>query len=76
MLAAWMRMKYPHVIQGALASSAPIFNFKGADGASDTKFYDIITEDYNQTIPGNTTDNRCGLGIKEGFEYVAAFSLV
>jgi pimeloyl-ACP methyl ester carboxylesterase len=71
MLAAWMRMKHPHVIQGALASSAPIFYFKGAEGAPETRFFDIITEDFNQTTPGNTTDNRCGLGIREGFELLA-----
>jgi len=71
MLAAWMRMKHPHVIQGALAASAPIFYFKGADGAPETKFFDIITEDFNQTMPGNTTDNRCGTGIKEAFTYFA-----
>lgn len=28
-LAAWMRMKYPQTIQGALASSAPILSFDG-----------------------------------------------
>lgn len=53
MLAAWMRMKFPHAIQGALAASAPIFYFKGADGAPETKFFEIITEDFGRTLPKN-----------------------
>eukprot|EP00983_Pelagomonas_calceolata_P055148 1144009-Pelagomonas_calceolata.AAC.3 len=31
MLAAWMRMKYPATIDGAIAASAPIWNFEGED---------------------------------------------
>uniref|UniRef100_U5ET05 Lysosomal Pro-X carboxypeptidase n=1 Tax=Corethrella appendiculata TaxID=1370023 RepID=U5ET05_9DIPT len=29
MLSAWMRMKYPHLVEGSISSSAPIRQFKG-----------------------------------------------
>ncbi|XP_058088246.1 uncharacterized protein LOC131235127 [Magnolia sinica] len=44
MLAAWFRLKYPHVAIGALASSAPILNFEGI--TSPYTFNDIITRDF------------------------------
>ncbi|KHN33176.1 Lysosomal Pro-X carboxypeptidase [Glycine soja] len=44
MLAAWFRMKYPHVAIGALASSAPILQF--LDLVSPYTYTDIITQDY------------------------------
>lgn len=44
MLAAWMRMKYPHIIQGALASSAPIMFFTGA--VSPYAYNEVATKSY------------------------------
>jgi pimeloyl-ACP methyl ester carboxylesterase len=43
-LAAWFRLKYPHLAHGAVASSAPLFakiNFKG--NIDLIKFFKIIT---------------------------------
>ncbi|KQJ89376.1 lysosomal Pro-X carboxypeptidase [Brachypodium distachyon] len=44
MLAAWVRMKYPHVVMGAVASSAPILGFYGL--ADPYAFYDVISNDF------------------------------
>ena len=47
-LAAWFRLKYPHVAIGALASSAPILYFDNLtpqDG-----YYSIVTKDFRVTI--------------------------
>ncbi|XP_009383556.2 uncharacterized protein LOC103971287 [Musa acuminata AAA Group] len=44
MLAAWFRLKYPHVVLGALASSAPLLQFD--DLVSPYTFYNIVTNDF------------------------------
>ncbi|XP_021289471.1 lysosomal Pro-X carboxypeptidase-like [Herrania umbratica] len=44
MLAAWFRLKYPHIAIGALASSAPILNFENI--TSPYSFNNIITQDF------------------------------
>ncbi|CAN6362309.1 unnamed protein product [Urochloa humidicola] len=44
MLAVWMRLKYPHIVMGAVASSAPILSFYGL--ADPYAFYDRITDDF------------------------------
>ncbi|KAL8517724.1 hypothetical protein ACS0TY_015814 [Phlomoides rotata] len=44
MLAAWFRLKYPHVAVGALSSSAPILNFDNI--TSPFSFDNIITQDF------------------------------
>lgn len=46
MLASWFRMKYPHVIDGAIAGSAPILSFPGEHPAVDpTGYSKVITFD-------------------------------
>lgn len=46
MLAAWSRMKYPHLVEGALSSSAPIAQFTGQYDCN--KYYDVVTQDYTE----------------------------
>lgn len=43
-LAAWFRLKYPHIALGALASSAPILQFD--DITPWSSFYDAVSQDY------------------------------
>ena len=42
MLSAWMRFKYPNIINGALAASAPIFIVN--DGVDSKAFFRKVTE--------------------------------
>ncbi|KAK1323785.1 hypothetical protein QJS10_CPA02g00036 [Acorus calamus] len=46
MLAAWMRLKYPHIAVGALASSAPILQFENI--VPPETFYDIVSNDFRR----------------------------
>lgn len=46
MLASWFRMKYPNIVVGALAASAPILQFPGMTPCE--KFYQIVTKDFNR----------------------------
>ena len=64
MLASWMRMKYPHVIDGAIAASAPILYFRG--GASEEGFFEVITKDFE------AQDKRCSDTIHSAFDTILA----
>lgn len=52
MLAAWFRMKYPHLITGAIASSAPFAQFDIDCGS----FYSIVTKVFT-VDQGNCSEN-------------------
>ncbi|XP_046435157.1 lysosomal Pro-X carboxypeptidase isoform X1 [Neodiprion fabricii] len=49
MLSAWMRMKYPHLVKGAIAASAPILQFTGITECG--AFARVVTSDFRIAHP-------------------------
>ncbi|XP_012260896.2 lysosomal Pro-X carboxypeptidase [Athalia rosae] len=49
MLSAWMRMKYPHIVNGAIAASAPILQFTGITSCD--AFARVVTSDFEAASP-------------------------
>jgi len=46
MMAAWFRLKYPHITAGAIASSAPILQYQ--DVVPQDILYSIVSRDYSR----------------------------
>ncbi|KAI5666471.1 hypothetical protein M9H77_16324 [Catharanthus roseus] len=62
MLAAWFRLKYPHIAMGALASSAPLLYFDNItpqDG-----YYSTVTKDFKEV------SKSCYRTIKKGWSII------
>lgn len=59
MIAAWIRMRYPHIIYGAHASSAPILFFPGT--VSPYAFNELATRSYRDALA------NCESSISKGF---------
>lgn len=45
MLSAWFRIKYPSIVHGAIAASAPIFGFPAFSDWRGDKYWEIVTRD-------------------------------
>ncbi|KAM9974791.1 hypothetical protein ACTFIW_008257 [Dictyostelium discoideum] len=57
MLTAWFRMKYPNIVDGALAASAPILSFLNT-GVNPETFNKIATDDFKDTSSEGTCASR------------------
>ncbi|KAM7086658.1 lysosomal Pro-X carboxypeptidase isoform 1-T3 [Molossus nigricans] len=62
MLAAWFRMKYPHMVVGALAASAPIWQFE--DMVPCGVFMEIVTADFRRSSP------NCSKSIRKSWDAI------
>ncbi|KAG0442173.1 hypothetical protein HPB47_015766, partial [Ixodes persulcatus] len=60
MLAAWFRLKYPHVTTAALASSAPILQFTGITPCN--ALYDVVTKAFAKE------SSQCTCAIRTSFK--------
>ena len=68
MLSAWMRMKYPNVVDVAHAASAPIYYYHNRKNFDIGVFYQIVTKNYEMH------NSNCPSVIKEAFRRLLAYS--
>ncbi|CAH1103748.1 unnamed protein product [Psylliodes chrysocephalus] len=67
MLSAWLRMKYPYLVVGAISSSAPMFYFPGMTNCD--LFYDKVTQVFEKF-----GHDQCVKTIKLGWDVIINLS--
>lgn len=68
MLATWFRMKYPHLMSGAIAASAPIWTYLGEEPPYQTgSFAAIVTRD---ATPRGGSAEECAPNVRVRFVHV------
>ncbi|KXZ49452.1 hypothetical protein GPECTOR_21g678 [Gonium pectorale] len=67
MLAAWMRVKYPHLVAGAVAASAPVGAFPGVWGWEPSRFWEVVT--YDATEPAGSLP-ECAPNVRSAFKHL------
>lgn len=68
MLTAWFRIKYPHIVAGGIASSAPIWQFTGL--TPDYVYNQIVSRDFQNADPTGT----CARSIRASWQMMTYFS--
>lgn len=66
-------MKYPNLISGAIAASAPITYFTNAYGFDDDRYMEIITKDFRDTNLSQSL--TCDLKIGKTYDKIIAKEL-